>query len=65
MSSMRKHTSERRDCRSRHRPILPTNLAGGSGLGSDLSAEGVDFLDNELLHALYRIFLLKSEVEFL
>jgi hypothetical protein len=34
-------------------------------LGTNLSAEGIHFLDDEFLHALDGVFFFESEIEFL
>ena len=46
-------------------PVLSTDLACRSCLRTYFFSEGVHFLDNQLLHALDRVFLFKRKVEFL
>jgi len=44
--------------------VLATDLAGSAGLRTDLGAEVVDLLDDQLLHAFDTVLFLKAEVEF-
>ena len=51
--------------RTKYEPVLATDLARGSRMCAHLRAEMVDFLHNELFHALDRIFVLKPKVKLL
>lgn len=44
-------------------PVLAADLTGSTGVRADFSAEALDFLDDEFLHALDAVFFLETEVE--
>lgn len=46
-------------------PVLTANLVRDAGLLAHFGAEASDLFDNELLHALNGVFLLKAEVKYL
>lgn len=46
-------------------PLLTADLTRSPGLRTNFSAEGVDLVDDQLLHAFDAVFLLKAKVEFL
>jgi hypothetical protein len=59
-------SAKKRGCHLRkHKPVLPPNLSGSSGLCSNLGPERIDFFHNQLLHSFNRVLLFEPEVKFL
>jgi hypothetical protein len=46
-------------------PVLTADLSRSPGLRTDLSAEGIHFINNQFLHALDAILLFETKIEFL
>jgi len=44
-------------------PVLSPDLTSSASLSANLSAEGVHFLNDELLHTLNTVLLLEAKVE--